>query len=126
MVEHQRYLNLKKIINDLENGDAVRVTEWYDEHYDLLENYSTNLAPYSNLHPELDDPRLRFNLETLDEISTQLMKDYSVHRWFSLYDYYRFNTIIVEVVDYICDLDEEDRLLSGLFGDKICLSGETN
>lgn len=103
----ERYQRITTIVTDLESSSpAKRSSEWYDTHSDLMKYYAENLGKYSDLHPEEKTPEFRKNMELLDEISAQLLKDYNTHRWFSLYDYLRFNKLIVWVVDWICSEEQ--------------------
>ena len=104
---HERYLRITEIISDLEKSSpAKRPSEWYDTHSDLMKHYAENLGKYSSLHLDEKTPEFRKNCELLDEISSQLLKDYNTHRWFSLYDYLRFNKLIVWAIEWICAEDE--------------------
>jgi len=114
MVEaHERYLKLKEIIEELEFGSpARRSPKWYDEHSDLMKDYIENLGRFSQVHPEETDPEFRNNCKILEDISTQLLKDYDTHQWFSLYDYLRYNKLIVWIVEYVCTEEELSELFN--------------
>jgi hypothetical protein len=46
--------------------------------------------------------------------------EYSAHRWFSTYDYLRFNKLILEVADYVGDLNGGEDELCDLFDKFSC------
>jgi hypothetical protein len=120
MASHQRYLKVQKLIEDLETGNITRTSDWYDEQNDLIIHYADNLAPYSDLHQDIMEPHFRFKCSTLDKLTAQLTMEYSAHRWFSTYDYLRFNKLILEVADYVGDLNGGEDELCDLFDKFSC------
>jgi hypothetical protein len=114
---YERYLRVLRIIEDLEKS-TVKTTDWYDEHYNILEYYQENLGEYSELYPEVKDTEIRTKCNELQRLNDKLLMEYNIHRWFSLYDYLSFNKLIVWFIDY-----GEEYELSDLFNN---LGRETN
>jgi len=106
---YERYLRVLRIIEDLEKS-TVKTTDWYDEHYNILEYYQENLGEYSELYPEVKDTEIRSKCNELQKLNDKLLMEYNIHRWFSLYDYLSFNKLIVWFIDY-----GEEYELSDLF-----------
>ena len=100
---YERYCKIVRIVEDLEKS-TVKTTEWYDEHYNLLEYYQENLGNYSDLHDEITDIEFREKCQLLETIGDQLRMEYNIHRWFSLYHYLTFNKILLWLIE--CDKEE--------------------
>ena len=117
---HQRYLRLLQIVEDLEKS-TVKTTDWYDQHYNILEHYQENLGDYSDLYPEIKDTEIRTKCNELQRLNDKLLMEYNIHRWFSLYDYLSFNKLILWFID--CEIEEDEYQLCDLFNS---LGRETN
>ena len=115
---YERYVRVLQIIEDLEKS-TVKTTDWYDEHYNILEYYQENLGDYSELYPGIKNQEIRAKCNELQRLNDKLLMEYNIHRWFSLYDYLCFNKLIVWFVD--CDTEEFE--LCDLFNN---LGRETN
>ena len=107
---YERYCKIVRIVEDLEKS-TVKPIEYYDEHYNLLEYYQENLGCYSELHPEITDIEFREKCNLLEIINDQLLREYNIHRWFSLYDYLRLNKILL----WLIECDKEEYELSAIF-----------
>ena len=115
---YKRYMRLHEIVNDLSDGSATRTYSWFTEHNHLLHIYDSAFKDFKTLHREIVDPTFRENCRVLDELINKLIKEYDSYYWFSLYDYLRFNKILILVADYVFRQDkemEEESDLSALF-----------
>ena len=101
---YERYCKIVNIVKELEQLPSLRPIEWFDEHYNFLEYYLENLGEYSELHPEITDPVFRQKCEDLEKLNDQLLMEYNIHRWFSLYHYLEFNKTLLWLIE--CDKDE--------------------
>ena len=122
----QRYQRLHAIIEDINSQPFTRTEEWYDEHNHILQSYNDHFNGFSNIHPEYESTEFRTNCTLLDTLMEKLLKEYDSYRWFSLYDYNRFNQTFVWVADYVFNTDDDDEEFSDMFGSLDILSRETN
>jgi len=106
MEAYNRYDRVTEIVRQLNASPSRKAMEWYDNHSDLMKYYRENLGLYSELHPEIQDPTFRKKLECLDTLHDKLLMEYNTHRWFSDYDYLRYNETILWIVDWITSEDE--------------------
>jgi hypothetical protein len=105
---HQRYLRLHAIVVELKSFPFYRETSWYDEHYGLLQMYSEHFTNgFATIHPYIIDNTFRSKCLDLDEYIDKLMREYETSRWFNLNDYMIFNKTVIEVVDYITEMDRK-------------------
>lgn len=110
-MEANNYQRVTEIVKLLNASPARKATEWYDEQSDLMRYYRENLGLYSELHLEIQDPTFRKRMEYLDTLHDKLLMEYNTHRWFSDYDYLRYNETILWIVDWITNEDELCELL---------------
>lgn len=120
MEQHQRYMRLHAIVEEIKSGSVTRTPEWYVEHNHLLCQYDSYFkSGFSDLHPEIINLEFRKNCNTLDLLINKLMREFTQYSWFSLYDYLRFNTVAIEVIDYVHDVwgeaETEEDELSAMF-----------
>jgi hypothetical protein len=105
---HQRYLRLHAIVVELKSSPFYRENTWYDEHYGLLHMYSEHFTNgFANIHPYITDNAFRSKCLKLDEYIDKLMREYEIARWFILNNYMTFNKTVIEVVDYITEMDKK-------------------
>jgi len=105
---HQRYLRLHAIVVELKSSPFYREPSWYDEHYGLLHMYSEHFTNgFSSIHPYITDNTFRCKCLRLDEYIGKLMREYETSRWFNLHNYMVFNKTVIEVVDYITEMDRK-------------------
>ncbi len=107
---HQRYLRLHAVVQDIKGGTLSRTTDWYAEQNHLLQSYDDHFDGFERVHPEFQEPEFRQKCKTLDILIKKLMKECNTYRWFSLYDYLKFNETLIWVVDYVVQNDEEEEL----------------
>jgi hypothetical protein len=100
---NQRYQRLHAIVQDINSNDLSRRPEWYDEHNHLVLMYQKYFDTFETIHPEITDNAFREKCKLLDILMLKLLKEYNTHRWFSLYDYLRFNQTIIWIVDFMAD-----------------------
>jgi hypothetical protein len=107
---YQRYLRLHAVVQDIKSGTLSRTTDWYAEQNHLLQSYDDNFNGFENVHPEFQEPEFRQKCKILDILIKKLMKECNTYRWFSLYDYLKFNETLIWVVDYVVANDEAEEL----------------
>lgn len=116
MEQHQRYMRLHAIVEEIKSGPVTRTSDWYVEHNHLLCQYDSYFkSGFSDLHEEITNLEFRKNCKTLDFLINKLMREFTQYSWFSLYEYMQFNVIAIQVVDYVHDVwgemqTEEDEL----------------
>jgi len=116
----KRYTRLHCIIEEIASHPLSRTHDWYDEHSLLLHTYQCHFESFVGIHPEITDPDFRKKCAILEELITKLLLQYDTHRWFSLYDYSRFNETMISVCDTVFnqmdDKDENDlsKMFNGL------------
>jgi hypothetical protein len=112
----QRYQRLHAIVQEINSNKLSRSAEWYDEHNHLLLMYQRHFNTFAAVHPEITDNGFREKCKLIDVLMLKLLKDYNTYRWFTLYDYLRFNQALIWIVDFTSDKDdvimnyEEDRM----------------
>ena len=106
---YERYMRLHAIVQEINSNPVHRTPEWYTEHDRLLRLYRKAFPKFTNLNPEIENPDLKLKQHELDKLIDRLLGEYSFHKWFSLYDYLRFNKILIEVVDYIFKIQDDMR-----------------
>jgi hypothetical protein len=114
---YKRYERLHAIVRDIDSKPLGRTAEWYAEHYALLMTYDNYFVDgFKNLHREIGEHKFRQNCVLLDLLLQNLLKDYRIRQWFSTYDYRNLNTLLIDVVDRVCEESpmEIDLLLSKL------------
>jgi hypothetical protein len=113
-----RYERLKLIIKEIEDSNYLnRPTEWYDEHYNILEEYRSNFVDFSYVDMEISSKEFRDKASLVENVLRSLMNDYQKHRWFGLYDYIRLNQALVWLADYALEFrNKEETDLSLMFG----------
>jgi len=97
---NDNYKRLVEIIESLAVSSAHRSLEWYDEHNHILLQYQKFFPSFEDANIEITNPEFRQKCKTLDVLITKLLREYDSYRWFSLYDYHRFNQILLWIVDY--------------------------
>jgi hypothetical protein len=102
----KRYKRIKSVIEELNGRRFQRPTEWYDLHFDYLSEYSAYFDDFSIIHPEINDKEFRNKAIITQKIIDRLLKDYSIYRWFGLYDYQRLNENLLWMAEYV--FNEED------------------
>ena len=112
-----RYERLKLIIKQIEDSKYLhRPTEWYDEHYTILEEYRSNFVDFSYVDIEISTKEFRDKAALVENILRLLMNDYMKYRWFGLYDYVRLNQALVWLADYALEFNKKDETnLASLF-----------
>jgi hypothetical protein len=104
----QRYMRLHAIVQELKSFPFYRESSWYDEHYTLLQVYANHFIDgFAVIHPYIHDNVFRGKCLKLDGLMDKLMREYETSRWFDLHEYLIFNKTIIEVVDYIGEVDRE-------------------
>jgi|UniRef100_A0A6C0LAJ7 hypothetical protein len=112
-----RYERLKLFIKEIEDSKySNRNVEWYDKHYNILEEYRMNFSDFTYIDNEISNKEFRQNASLVENLLKRLMTDYQKHRWFGLYDYVRLNQTLVWLADYTEQYyKKEDNLLLSLF-----------
>jgi hypothetical protein len=114
---YKRYERLHSIIKDIDSKPLGRTAEWYAEHYALLITYDNYFIDgFKNLHREIQQHEFRQDCVLLDLLLQNLLKDYRLRQWFSMYDYRNLNMLLIKIVDRVCEESpmEIDLLLSKL------------
>ena len=105
---HHRYNRLHAIVQELKSFPFYRESSWYDEHYSLLQVYANHFIDgFAAIHPYILDNAFRAKCLKLDGLMDKLMREYETSRWFDLHEYLIFNKTIIEIVDYIGEVDRE-------------------
>lgn len=105
---HHRYMRLHAIVQELKSFPFYRESSWYNEHYVLLQVYADHFVDgFAVIHPYILDEAFRAKCSKLDVYMDKLMREYKTSRWFDLHEYLIFNKTIIEVVDYIGEVDME-------------------
>ena len=105
---HHRYMRLHAIVHELKSFPFYRESSWYDEHYTLLQVYANHFVDgFAVIHPYIIDEAFRAKCLKLDVHIDKLMREYEISRWFDLHEYLIFNKTVIEVVDYIGEVDME-------------------
>jgi hypothetical protein len=102
-----RYNRLKQIVESLNTDTRIRPTSWYTEHYSYLKEYYDAFEDFEQIHPDYDSNEFRDMMRQLNILLGKLMKEYQDHQWFGLYDYLKFNTILLKAIDYVCDSEDQ-------------------
>jgi len=103
-----RYDRLHAIVQELKSFPFYRESSWYDEHYSLLQMYADHFTNgFATIHPYIVDQAFRAKCLELDVHMDKLMREYETSRWFNLHEYLNFNKTIIEIVDYIGEVDRE-------------------
>jgi len=103
-----RYMRLHAIVEDINSNPLRRTQDWFDEHHEILSLYKYHFTAFTDLHPEIEGIEFRINCKMLDTLMDKLLKEYDIYRWFSLYDYSRFNQTLISVIDYAFENCEDD------------------
>jgi hypothetical protein len=105
---NRRYNRLHAIVQELKSFPFYRESSWYDEHYSLLQMYADHFTNgFATIHPYIIDQSFRAKCLKLDVHMDKLMREYETSRWFDLHEYLNFNKTIIEIVDYIGEVDRE-------------------
>lgn len=105
---YRRYMRLHAIVYELKSFPFYRESSWYDEHYGLLQMYADHFVNgFANIHPYITDEAFRVKCSKLDVHMDKLTREYETSRWFDLHEYLIFNKTIIDVVDYIGEVDRE-------------------
>jgi len=105
---NRRYDRLHAIVQELKSFPFYRESSWYDEHYSLLQMYADHFTNgFATIHPYIVDEAFRAKCLKLDVHMDKLMREYETSRWFDLHEYLNFNKTIIEIVDYIGEVDRE-------------------
>ena len=105
---NRRYDRLHAIVQELKSFPFYRESSWYDEHYSLLQMYADHFTNgFATIHPYIIDEAFRAKCLKLDVHMDKLMREYETSRWFDLHEYWIFNKTIIEIVDYIGEVDRD-------------------
>jgi len=113
-----RYERLKLFIKEIEDSKySNRNVEWYDKHYNILEEYRMNFSNFSYVDSEISNKEFRQKASLVESLLTNLMNDYKKYRWFGLYDYIRLNRNLIWLSDYSLEFyNGEEKDLCALLG----------
>lgn len=95
-----RYERLHAIVNEIASNPMERSDQWYDEHAQLLVRYDQAFGKFDTVNSDIKHPEFRMKCKMLDNLMTKLLTEYNCYRWFSLYDYNRFNQLLIWTADY--------------------------
>ena len=118
MDPHRRYLIIKSLVEELENGKPTRTYGWFNQQYEYLKDYREYFGDFDSVRNS--NPLYNEKAMCLNPLLTSLERDFINYGWFSLHDYLQFNKTLVWLVD--C---EDDDSLDDLFY-KMNLSWESN
>jgi hypothetical protein len=106
----KRYQRIKNVIEELNGRRFQRPMEWYDIHFDYLSEYSAYFDDFTIIHPEIKDKEFRNKAIITQKIIDRLLKDYSIYRWFGLYDYQRLNENLLWMAEYVFNEQDDTEL----------------
>jgi hypothetical protein len=124
MDPYDRYQIVKDTIHSLESDTRSKTYGWYALHNSYLNSYYEAFEDFEKIHPDLDSNEFRENCREMNILLSRLLKDYKIHQWFGLYDYLRFNQILLKNIEYVFQSESTD--LSDMMTSLLNLSGETN
>lgn len=112
---YQRYLRLHAIVQSLKSTSVSKTRDWYAEHNNLIHNYTKFFYDFSLVHPEHTDQVFRGNCSKVQMLSEKLIWEFDKYGWFSTFDYLQLNELLIWVIDYVYDSEEQnDSLIESL------------
>ena len=117
MDSHQRYLIVKSLVEELENGKPTRSYGWFNQQYGYMKDYREYFGNFESVRNS--NPLFNEKAMCLNPLMNSLERDFINYGWFSLHDYLQLNKVLLWLVD--C---EDDDSLDEMFSN-IKLSGET-
>jgi hypothetical protein len=108
------YERLHAIVQEINSKPVGRTTDWYDEHNSLVREYKDYFTTFIDVNPEIEDATFRMNCKIVDALMDKLLIEYNTYRWFSLYDYCRFNQTLINMLDFIFQRENIAADTSGL------------
>jgi hypothetical protein len=104
---YQRYLRLHAIVQSLKSTSISKTKDWYAEHNNLIQNYTKFFYDFSVVHPEHTDKSFREKCSKVQLLSEKLIWEFDKYGWFSTYDYLQLNELLIWVIDYVYDSEEQ-------------------
>lgn len=111
---HQRYLRLHAIVVSLKSTSVSKTKDWYAEHNNLIQNYLKFFHDFSVVHPEHTDKLFREKCSKLQLVCEKLIWEFDKYGWFSTFDYLQLNELLIWIIDYVHDFEEQSDSLVGL------------
>ena len=102
MDPHKRYLVVKSLVEELENGKPTRSYGWFNQQHEYLKEYRENFGDFEKVRNS--NPLFNEKALCLNPLMTSLEHDFRNYGWFSLHDYLQFNKLLLWLVD--CEEDD--------------------